>query len=103
MGIDPQEDVVPKTGKDYSKNPEAGSGVKYTVEKRIRLKGGEKTVFFGAPDDGCCKSIRIVLREGKENILEFRPVYGKPGRGTVRNFMSGIERLEAYFNGERVE
>lgn len=101
--IDPKDHVVPKTGSDHANNPETGSGVVYVVEKRLRAKAGEQNIFFGLPDDGCCRSVKVSLQEGRENVLEFKPVYNKPGDGTVRNFMLGIERLEAFFNGERVQ
>ncbi|HEY3275827.1 MAG TPA: hypothetical protein VGJ94_04340 [Syntrophorhabdaceae bacterium] len=100
--VDPRDDVVPKTGK-LSEDPEAGSGVKYVVEKRLRLKKGEKSIFLGLPEETCCTHLRIGVEEGTRNVLEFKPVYRKSGTRHIRNFMYGIDRMEVFFNGNQIQ
>ena len=60
-------------------------------------------MFFSLPDEVCCASVRIHVREGHENILEFRPVYRKGGTRHIRNFKYGVEDFEVFFNGGRIQ
>lgn len=50
--VDGQKDTVPPydaKGK-ISTNPEAGEGVKYSLEKRVRLAACSHRIFFGIPE-----------------------------------------------------
>jgi hypothetical protein len=101
--IAPQDDVIRKSFEERADDPEAGSGVRYVVEKRLRFRSGEKTVFLGLPEETCCTSVKIRIEEGRENVLEFRPIYRRSGTRNIRNFTYGVERLEVFFNGNRIE
>ncbi|MBA4419102.1 MAG: hypothetical protein C0392_14530, partial [Syntrophus sp. (in: bacteria)] len=101
--LNPLEDTISKTDIERSEDPEAGSGVKYMVEKRLRLKGGEKNLFFGLPEEEYCTDIRIRVLEGKENSLEFKPVYRKGGTRHIRNFKYGIEDFEVFLSGNQIQ
>lgn len=101
--VNPRDHVISKTGTARSEDPEAGSGAKYVVEKRLRLKSGEKSLFFCLPEEGHCTNIRIRIQEGKENNLEFKPIYRKPNRGFIRNFKYGIDHFEVFFNGDLIQ
>lgn len=82
--------------------PEAGPGVRYVVEKRIRLAPGSHTVFFALPEEDYFTQNVIRLEEGRVNILEFRPIYSKSGRGLTENFLYGIKQYEVFLNGNRI-
>ncbi len=98
-GVDAQEDIIPKTG-EFLENPEAGSGVKYVTEKRIRVKSGRIALFFGLPEEGLYSQVEIVVTEAGENVLEFKPVYC---RGVKRNFCFGVESFEVFLNGTLIQ
>ena len=92
----PKYDEKGKTSKD----PEAGTGIKYVVEKRLRLRPGRHKVFFGLPGDNYFTEAAVNLREGEVNILEFKPVYRyktRPNR--IPTFKKGISGYAVYLDG----
>jgi hypothetical protein len=89
-------------GKDKD-GPEVGLGVKYVMEKRIRLAPGSHRVFFSLPDENYFTENAIMLKGGMVNVLEYRPVYRKPSRGNRRDFEHGVEGCEVFLNSSRIE
>ncbi|MDP2156637.1 MAG: hypothetical protein Q8K68_02875, partial [Nitrospirota bacterium] len=51
--VDGVKDVKPAYDADgkTSRDPEAGEGFRYVLEKKIRLRAGSHRVFFGLPED----------------------------------------------------
>jgi hypothetical protein len=95
---------------DDKKNPEGGEGVKYFLEKNIRLKSGSYKIYFGLAEKNFQKEIVISVTEGKTSILEFKPVYrperpGHRGRKRTRgdSFYEGIRDFEVCLDGKRIE
>jgi hypothetical protein len=88
-------DVAGKQGD----GPEVGLGVRYVMEKRIRLSPGPRRVFFYLPEEDHVTENAISLEEGRMNVLEYRPLYQKPGRGIRYDFHHGIARYEVFLNG----
>ena len=82
--------------------PEVGLGVRYIMEKRIRLAPGPHRVFFCLPEEDHVTESAIQLEEGKVNVLEYRPFYRKPGRGIRNDFLHGIARYEVFLNGSLI-
>jgi hypothetical protein len=83
-------------------NPEKGEGVRYSLNKRIRLTPGPHKFFFGLPGEGIYKEINLTLIEGSLNLLEFKPRYG-PHRGrSARSFEHGVEGSELFLNGNPI-
>ncbi len=83
-----------------SRDPEAGEGVKYVLEKKVRLQAGTHKVFFGLHEDNYFTEVEISLGEGEANTLEFKPIYRTkriPAR--IPTFLKGIDRFEAFLNG----
>lgn len=80
--------------------PEAGNGMNYQLEKRIRLQPGTHEVFFSLPGDEYFVTRSISLREGKMNVLEFKPIYNKKRYPRKRTFVKGISTFDVWFNGE---
>ncbi len=103
--VDGQKEVKPaydEQGKT-SKDPEAGTGVKYILEKKIRLRPGAHKVYFGLPEDEYCVEAEITLRDGEEAVLEFKPVYRYKTQPTrIPTFLQGIDRYEIFLNGVNV-
>ena len=52
-----------------------GDGMRYTLEKKIRLRAGTHRIFLGVPDENYTKTMTVNLQEGKSNTLEYRPIY----------------------------
>ena len=93
----------PLIGESVPENPEHGIGVEYLLKKRIRLAAGEHVASFSLPVEDYRVAVGIDLREGVENILEFKPVYNEMYQGKTRNFLFGVKQFEVFFNGERIK
>lgn len=103
--VDGYKDVRPaydENGKT-SKDPEAGTGIKYVLERKLQLRPGPHKVHFGLPEDDYLIELEIAIRDGEEAVLEFRPVYRcKTWPTRIPTFLEGISRYEVYLNGARV-
>jgi hypothetical protein len=84
----------------YNKtNPEGGNGLMCRLKKRIRLKSGSYRVYFGLPEEEFETEVAISLADGSSNVLEFKPIYWKPGDNR-RRFWYGISSFDIFFNGK---
>ncbi|MEK6743952.1 MAG: hypothetical protein AABZ15_10090 [Nitrospirota bacterium] len=104
--VDGQKDAKPAYDKDgkTSLDPEAGDGMKYVLEKKLRLRPGTHKVFFGLPQDEYHVEAEIALRDGEEAALEFKPVYRYKIQPTrIPTFLEGINKYEIYFNGVKIK
>jgi len=91
-----------KNGKT-SHDPDAGEGMKYVLDKKIRLRAVTHKVFFGLPADDYFKEVEITLKEGDSSILEFKPVYRyKTYPHMIPTFMMGIKEYGVYLNNARI-
>ena len=103
--VDGQKDVKPaydEIGKT-SNDPEARTGIKYTLEKKLRLRSGTHKVFFGLPEDDYFVETVITLRDGEEAVLEFKPIYRYKTLPTrIPTFLEGINKYEIHLNGVKV-
>lgn len=55
--------------------PEEGAGMKYVLEKKIRLQAGGHSIFFGVPEADFTKTVSINLQEDRSYALKLRPLY----------------------------
>lgn len=103
--VDGQKDVKPaydEQGKT-SKDPEARTGIKYILEKKLQLRTGTHKVYFGLPEDEYYVEAEIILRDGEEAVLEFKPIYRYKTLPTrIPTFLKGINKYEIYLNGVKV-
>ncbi len=103
--VDGQKESLPlydKEGKT-SHDPEAGEGIKYVLEKKILLRAGTYKVFLGLPNEDYFKELEIMLQEGKNYMLEFKPVYKYKTRPTrIPDFKKGIKEYEVYLNNAHI-
>jgi hypothetical protein len=99
--VDGQKEILPLYDQDgkTSHDPEAGEGIKYVLEKKIQLRAGTHKVFFGLPDENYFKELEIMLQEGKNYSLEFKPIYKYKTHPTrIPAFKKGIKEYEVYLN-----
>jgi hypothetical protein len=90
-------DRKPAYGKDgkTSLDPEAGEGMKYLLEKKVRLAAGTHSVFLGLSEEPYHAATEIVVKDGGSYILEFKPLYRYkllPAR--IPSFFQGISSYE---------
>jgi len=87
-----------------SADPEAGTGIKYVLKTKLRLRQGLHKIYFGLPADAYSVETEITLRDGEEAILEFKPRYRYMTLPTrIPSFLKGISRYEIYLNGGAVK
>jgi hypothetical protein len=78
-----------------SPDPEAGEGIKYLLEKKVRLAAGSYTVFLGLPEESQFTSADISVKSGGSYLLEFKPVYRYKTLPTrIPTFLKGINKFE---------
>jgi hypothetical protein len=61
--------------------PEEGEGMRYALEKKIRLHAGAYGIFFGVPEEGYTQTMTVNLQEGNSYALEFQPIYPRYKQG----------------------
>ena len=74
-----QRDNLPVV-KDRDSQDE-GDGMRYTLEKKIRLRAGPHQIFLGVREKNTAKTVIVDLREGASATLEFRPIYPRYKQG----------------------
>ena len=99
--VDGKLENSPLTDKDGQSIPDGGEGVRYVLDRNIRLHPGSHKIFFAIPHDGYHKEVQIVLDAKKRNTLDFRPVY-HGWRSMRGNYLHGIRQYEVFLNGKRL-
>lgn len=96
----PQYDEHGKT----SGNPEAGAGIKYVLEKKLRVRPGSYKLFFGLPEDNYFLESSVTMKEGETTVIDYKPVYRYKTIPTrIPTFLKGISHYEAYLNGNKIK
>jgi hypothetical protein len=93
---------LPGSGGSLQQGPDTGPGVKYVIEKTIRLLPGSHRVFFALPEENYFTQKIIDVKKEGANVLEYRPIYRKPSRGITENFENGVSMYEVYSNGSPI-
>jgi hypothetical protein len=91
--VDGREETIPIHFEKGGRIPEGGTGVKYEIQKKIRLAAGTHRVFFGLPTEDYYREFDVKLKEDRCYALMFEPVYNKQRRVT-RRFLNGLDWLE---------
>jgi hypothetical protein len=55
--------------------PDEGNGIKYALEKKIRLRAGAHRVVLDVPEENSTKTVTVNLQQGQSYTLEFLPIY----------------------------
>ncbi|HLE40550.1 MAG TPA: hypothetical protein VI956_03515 [Nitrospirota bacterium] len=81
-----------------SRDPEAGEGMKYVLDKKVRLAAGKHTVFFGLPGEPYFTTTEISVKDAGQYVLEFKPGYKyKTSPTRIPTFLKGVSSFEALF------
>ena len=81
-----------------NRDPEAGEGMKYVLEKKIQLAAGSHKVFFGLPDEPYYTTVDICVKSARLYVLEFKPYYRYETFPTrIPTFLKGVKKLEVMF------
>jgi hypothetical protein len=78
-----------------------GDGMRYALEKKIRLRAGTHQIFFGVQEENTAKTMIVDLREGASSTLEFRPIYPRHKQGHPA-FRLGFLGFNAVFNNTSI-
>jgi hypothetical protein len=81
--------------------PDCGEGVRYVLEKRIRLKKGVHKIFFALPGDEYRTKFELTCNESKLYILELKPIYSRY-RSVSQNYLRGVQRFDVFLNNEQI-
>jgi hypothetical protein len=102
--VEGRKHVFPKYVDDKtSHDPEAGEGMKYMLEKNVRLAAGSHRLFLGLPEESYYATADISVKSGGLYVLEFKPEYRYKTEPTrIPTFLKGINKYEIYVNEERV-
>ncbi len=91
-----------KNGKT-SHDPEAREGMKYVLEKKVKLRAGSHRIFFGLPEENYSTTVEVELKDGETSLLEYKPIYRyKTFPLRIATFLKGINRYEAFLNGTQI-
>ena len=86
-----------------SKDPEAGEGIKYVLNKRIRLHPGSHKVFFGLPEEDYYREVVIKIQEGETLSLDFKPQYlYKTYPLRIPTYLKGVSHYDILISGKPV-
>ena len=111
--VEGEMETTPVLTKAGDRDPEGGEGMRYTLEKKIRLLTGTHTLFFGLPAENYSESIKITVKSARQHVFECRPIYKleheerieakpgvtNPGRRNIRSFVHGLRECEIFFDG----
>lgn len=92
--VDGLQEISPRYFKDGGKNPEGGTGIRYVLNRRIRLQPGTHRIFFGLPGEDSFREFDVTLKEGRWYVLRFAPVYKWRSIARSRHFVGGLSRYE---------
>ncbi|MEW6086932.1 MAG: hypothetical protein AB1498_01340 [bacterium] len=88
-----QKEIIPLYDEKGKKTKDGGEGVRYNLEKKIRLAAGSYNIFFGLPEEECFKELEVILKEGNQYIMEVKPIYKKNNR-RVQSFLYGVKEID---------
>ncbi len=98
--VNGEKDRKPVYGQkgETSRDPEAGDGMKYILQKTIRLAAGTHKVFFGLPEESYFMTFAITVHDGGFYVLELMPHYRYKTRPTrIPTFLKGVKTYEVSF------
>ena len=99
--IEEKSEITPRWNENGRIISEGGQGIRYVLDKKIRLRPGSHHLFFGLPEEKYYTEFEFFLREGEPHTLEFRPLYAMSRKG-VRSFYHGIKSCKVFLDGAHI-
>jgi len=100
--IDGQEEITPPYDEKGERIPDGGRGIRYILNKKIRLTTGSHKLFLGVPEAEYAREFVIFVKDGV-STLEFKPVYRGDHQRTAPSFINGIHTFELFCDGSPVK
>lgn len=100
--IDGQEEITSPYGEKGERIPDGGRGIRYILDKKIKLTTGSHKLFLGVPEDEYAREFVIFVKDGV-STLEFKPVYRGDHQRTAQSFLSGIHSFELFYYGSHIK
>jgi len=106
--VDGQKENTPRFEKGKSM-PDGGVGMRYVLNKIIRLKKGPHRMFVGLSRDNIIQEFDLTVKEGRSS-LDIMPIYKSDPMIDIRrpessevSFVYGINRLDVSYDGEKIK
>jgi uncharacterized protein YceK len=100
--IDGQEEITATYNEEGEKIPDGGRGIRYILNKKIRLATGSHKLFLGVPEDEYAREFVIIVKDGV-STLEFKPVYRGDHKRRAPSFLNGIQFFELFYDGSPIK
>jgi len=100
--VEAKPENTPRWDEKGGRIPEGGQGIRYVLNKKIRLRPGLHHVIFGLPPEDYYTEVKVSLTKGELHTLEFRPFYAMGRRG-YRDFYHGIKTYNVFLDGIRIK
>ncbi|MGD1154171.1 MAG: hypothetical protein ABR911_15010 [Syntrophales bacterium] len=100
--IDGQEEIIATYDEKGERIPDGGRGIRYVLNKKIRLATGPHKLFLGVPEDEYAGEFVIFVKDGV-STLEFKPVYRGDHQRTAPSFLNGIQYFELFYDGSPIK
>lgn len=100
--VEGKPEITPRWDAKGERIPEGGDGIRYVLDKKIRLRPGLHHVVFGLPQEDYYTEVKISLKTGEPHTLEFKPFYAVGWRG-YRDFYHGIKTYNVSLDGIRIK
>ena len=100
--IDGREEVTSPYDESGERIPDGGRGIRYTLNKKIRVATGSHKLFLGVPEDEYAGEFVILVKDGV-STLEFKPVYRGDYQRTAPSFLNEIHAFELFYDGSPIK
>jgi hypothetical protein len=97
--VDGKKEDIPSFDEQGNKNYEGGVGVRYALERKIRLPGGSHSIIFKLPAEKLATKMEIVLKADRSHVLEFKAFY-KHHKKHATTFLCTIAGYDVFLDGK---
>ncbi len=92
-----KEEDTPVYDENGKRTFDGGKGIKYSLDKRIRLRAGPHNVFLALPSENVISQSEIIIEPGIQYTLEYKPIYDWDHLHH-QSYRHGIGGFEVFFN-----
>jgi hypothetical protein len=100
--VDGQEEITATYNEKGERIPDGGRGIRYILNKKIRLATGSHKLFLVVPEDEFAREFVIFVKDGV-STLEFKSVYRGDHQRTTPSFLNGIQFFELSYPGSPIK